>query len=513
MNIGTSNITETKNQEELRSAGSSNAPISKTEKVADSLFGSGFSAARVSIERSSFPPAVEEYPSINPVLDKDAACLFEADGNTFLFSPAKDCWEIKLDSLQSYYARIFIGSAIVFLGELDKEKFLLAFSRTLAHFHILFGRFKKNEETNEITVSYSKERKDFVSLEIIESSMMEEECDIDDFIPARSVEQMTMRYSEKHPVGSFRVNRFKGGFAIGYCLNHAFFDQSSICYFMKFLAHMYTHGTAIESPILFSANGFFDEPAIAFQKKEQLRSFNELEIIYSPDKVQFLERFTNPTQETVILRVSEEQLDKLAKQSPSFITANDLIHAIFFKVKAREFSCKGIEELKLSYACNLRKKLGLGEHTLGNILVTGCLKLSLTEIEKASIIELARINRENHSKMELKTFNKLLCWHDGLQNFKENLDDYLFSSCLEANSYLITNWSSFDYNEIQFGDATPTAIRAPYPKKMNAIPVHFEVAAGKKYYLLPIEIGIEQSENIEKLSQETGLFELNFEQS
>lgn len=476
---------------------------SSTEKIAGSILGTGKTAtSTIGIERSDLPPAQIAHSIVTPIFDQQLICSYEIKENVVHFFPIKENYTLQLDSTQTYFDQYWVAASLSFSGTIDKKRFIAALARTLADFDFVFGRIKSSK------LVYSKE--DHVELEINECDKTLSEFKPEELLPNRSEEQRSLKPSEMDAAGKFKLTITKDGFTFSWCKSHAFFDQSSICYFMKYLSRLYTHNTSLTKPSLFFANSLLSES----DKVKDLEEFKDLSkkhgILHLSEIGTFIQQFANQEPvvfEPVTLRISENYLKQLAQKSPSFVSINDLIHAFYCKAFASGDKFEGHEEVWINYACNLRKEAGLSDNAIGNVIRTRCFKITVEEIRNLSITELAIKNRENHAKREPASLIDLLRWREGLRQLGLKKEDYVFENYLAPFIVFMTNWTTgFDYDKIAFDSATPITIRAPMNGNKIA-GVLFEYIEGERQVLVPMEIPSGQFDITAKKGKEIG-FEL-----
>lgn len=475
------------------------------EKVSVITFGA--SQNTVSITRSDIPPSTEKFEGISPEMQLQLRkTTYVKEDQIVRFYPAKENWEYQLDGLQSFYSKITSHGAFVFSGEICEERFFDALSHTLSYFECLFGRLYQEKEG--WMLKYSKES--YVPLELGKISKNTSEVSIKELLFSKTTSGY-MQTSEGVPIAKFTLMQLNNGYAIGYSLNHAFFDQSSTHYFFKFLSDMYSSGSEsprLKEPTLFNLNSLLNENDEKYTNVEQVREGGVSGLKYTLNKTEFFTKLMTPSgREQACLRFDLAKVEKLKSETQSYISTNDLIHAVFCKIWALNPSIAAEQSLSLSYALNSRKSLGLQEETIGNIVTTAEFVLTKEEINSRSLIELAQLNRESLNSADPQYFKKGLLWFNALAEFKENIADYIPLNIVDPASWIMSNWSSFDYDQIKFDGAAPISLLPHFPSNMNCSMIVFKVIDGVKYLEMPMEISKEVFEQVIEMGSSTGLFQ------
>jgi hypothetical protein len=269
---------------------------------------------------------------------------------------------------------------------------------------------------------------------------------------------------------------------------------------------------SLDKPILFDFDSQVGDDALTFKDVEEVRNFNGWGIQYQPDKTEFFAKMMAPsTKERITLRfnlsVLEEFIKKFRKEFNTYISPNDLIHAIFWRIIALDPSLSPDQRFTLSYGCNMRNSCGLGPQVLGNIIDSRRYTLTVAKIKEKELVDLAIINRENLMGLNPEDYRKKLAWFTALTEFKENVGDYLPINCLDPKQPILTNWTSFNYDEINFDNSTPVCLDSPViPGVFNASVVSFRFIEGKKFLTMPIEIPMGITNQVKEFAAKTGLF-------
>ncbi|KAL9643132.1 hypothetical protein ABK040_001623 [Willaertia magna] len=439
------------------------------------------------------------------------------------FPPKEACYNRKLNALEGFMTNLYTRGGVCFKGEINLNRFLEAMNRALHSCDFLFGRFHKSEEG--IFVKYSTidnnnntSFKNQLEIEKREEvSVNSSTITLESILPLNIVDDR-MRFGfvsdiEGLPVCVFKLTILKDGFAIGHYINHSFFDQGGIYYFLKYLSHLYTHESnstsIIKKPKLVDLVDFLETEKCEKNSKdiEEVRKFGEeaMGFKYNPTKVSGLESSSTCDKCLLKLKFNLVEIEKLKNQAGQFLSTNDIIHAILLKIYAFNSSVFPSDNFCLRFACNMRKRCGLGEESIANFVNLGSLTLTIEEIRSKTIIELAIDNRECLSEINVEGFKQQINWFENVLKRNENPLNYL------ANAYAltcqVTNWTTFDYDSIRFDNNTIPVILisvclAPYGVNV----LLYETQDDKRVITNEVSVPNSSLNSIKELAQTTNLF-------
>jgi hypothetical protein len=331
---------------------------------------------------------------------------------------------------------------------------------------------------------------------------------VGDMLPKEIHEKMVrvdlaMASVDEIPVCALRVTKFKNHFVLTYRLNHAFFDQNSIVYMFTFLSHLYNQdGT---EPTM-DAPHFIPRAHIAKDHTLPTENFDA----FAPKGYMSAPMpelsFGPPI--TVKMFLDAARVDSFRKQSGLKLSSNDILHAVLGKALAtgREESDTNIRVL---FARNMRGPLGLGRHVAGDYVRLESLSVPPQVVCSSSLLELAEMNRALVEQPLGDAYVSECAWfldfrkhHAGRPNV-----DFL----MDQSSATVTNWSSFPYEQIQFGDSVTAELLLEDTPMMTHNGCFARVSfqgAGSDRRLIAVVNSMNQCviDNLRAIAAETGLF-------
>ena len=120
----------------------------------------------------------------------------------------------------------------------------------------------------------------------------------------------------------------------------------------------------------------------------------------------------------------------------------------------------------LSVLCNMRRHVGLSENYIGNCISAYRVKMSSGDLREKSILEIAKIVRDQYSKLDRQHLSDYQCWLRYFKLFEEKQDDYLNILMGEESSIIVNNFSSFKYNDLRFG-TSPLLLTIPPVERLG----------------------------------------------
>ena len=383
------------------------------------------------------------------------------------FYPCEKCWSRILHPLEYFCCTVYTGGALHFKGKLDQTRFIEALQYTLKNFDFLFCRL--HTDGGQVHASYSENSNNFVQLELEHngsSSPLPEK--IDDRIRTGMVDDL-----EGLPMCALKVTTLHDGFTLGYRFNHALLDQASIFYFFKYLSIYYSDKTETEylaKPKLADFDLLTAKNTPTFRDLEEFRAYGKSQgFQFLADKSELTTKITTPFPGAIVdVHFKLSALSKLKAESECFITENDLINALLLKIYAMDPSFLPNEEQHFSFPCNMRKKCGLDESVIGNLVYSCRLTLKTDYIRKATLIELAQINRKALNAVTPEAFKEWLMWYEGFTKFSQNPKEYVLTNFIKPQHWTSSNWSSFNYQEIAFDHQQATTLTTPSASSLLA---------------------------------------------
>lgn len=379
----------------------------------------------------------------------------------------------------------------------------------------LFALFHKKGD--DFYASTNESDNPYYQLEIEKSEESICTSTLDSILPFKIIDDK-MRYGfadnvEGLPMGSFKLTILSDGFAIGYYLNHSIFDHASIFYIIKYLSHIYSYGRnniSLEKPDLKDIELVFkdDIKSINFKDIEEVRMYGEIEMGFKYNPISAIDLKSTPTSEEsllLILKFNSIEINKLKNMPGQYLSTNDIIHAILLKIYTFNSNLLPTDNFCLRFACNMRKRCGLGDETIASVVHLGRVVLKIEDIRNKTITELAIINRQCLSKVNIDNFKKDIAWNGYIQKYNENPLNYLANS--DPLTCRITNWTTFDYDNIKFDSITPSSLISPCLALYGVNPLVFEINEdNQKIITTSISLPKSSLNSIKELEQTTNLF-------
>lgn len=281
------------------------------------------------------------------------------------------------------------------------------------------------------------------------------------------------------PIAALKLTKFNEHFAIGYRLNHVFFDQSAIVYFFEYISHLYSKMDQPKTEYLIKHN--FDihveatiqapkfEPRVqlvsegmAFRDKEEFMACSPKSYSTEPLNLTFV------LPKRITLRFQNHQIQKLKqcdRNQQTFISTNDIIHAILLKAHAtavrvmhenNNHTSATTDSVRLLFARNMRGIFDKGTEVVGDYVRLEEVRMQRAAIDESSLLELAQLNRlnlvskQNDEKLQLlkETYIRECLWFRDFHMFADGRPSNDFLN--DSDAVVVTNWSSFPYDRIRF---------------------------------------------------------------
>ncbi|EGC37472.1 hypothetical protein DICPUDRAFT_76937 [Dictyostelium purpureum] len=446
--------------------------------------------------------------------------LFNKETNTVKYYPVKASWKKSIGPLGYFPSSIFLRSGLWFKGKIDVERFIKAMGNALIEYDF-FLSFLYRDENGQLYACYppkSKESDGQQQLEIEKRQDSIECSTLEMILPKKiiSLEQDMGFVPDLNGVsiGALKLTVFSDGFVVGYNVNHTFFDQAGIFYFCKYLSHLYTYGAEkreLKNPLMFDSISL-DSENIRFADINEARAYggSVLGIVYtpisnsvSPDDGGVAECFSKNSQ--INLMFDLKRVDAFKSQGGPALSKGDIITAILFKAYTFTSYLSDDQDFTIRYSINLRSKLGLGQEAIGYLVHQGKMLLKVKDIREKSLLDLAKISRESVLAITVDQFKEDYSYYKCLQENGENMFDYVGKPMFISS--FITNWTSFDYHNIQFDDAVPFSLRTQCFAGYGCNIITFDVDKnGNKVYATPISVPADCIDKIIDLGTQTKLF-------
>lgn len=414
----------------------------------------------------------------------------------FIFQKSSP-YRIRLDKFSSMMAYLTTSCGIVFDGQIDIGRFIAALQGVGDICPWLFCAMSVCPESGDAVVIPRTQNVSEVSTGFF---MCEYKCDLsqdysqniypDSVYPLNCHAKMldmglASTSIEDLPIAAFRVVQYANHFTLGYRLNHAYYDQSSIVYLLTYLSALYTSTSLplTKPPVFYPRVKCIGDDSSFSSKAEFDASHPEGYIHIGTSRVIPSSEIlgTNPSS-TICLHFNSSALQVFKSScSEESISTNDLLHAILCKSVALFNSSSASTDsdafshsddssvIRVLFARNMRKYLSYGPEITGDYVHLDVLRASKQEVLSSSLSQLAVKNRQLVSTCPVERFRNNCMWYRDYALYHPDgsapSDDYLFDKC----AAVVTNWSSFPYENIAFDDSTPVTIIPPVMSTQNAL--------------------------------------------
>ncbi|MBA3720790.1 MAG: hypothetical protein H0W88_00125 [Parachlamydiaceae bacterium] len=445
---------------------------------------------------------------------------FELNENQTIayFYPPEEKWEKKLNGFEHFYSTMFPVAAFYFQGEIQIDRFIDAMAKTLEDFPMMFARLRTTSDGSYAEFSGFKNDKEKykIQLEISEQNVNVEEGILENILPNyvdQKIKQGIVDDTNNLPMGAFRITKFENGFSLGYYINHAFFDQSSILYFFKYLSDIYTNGTTTHpKPFLIDVATLKPKIPPSFKNLTEIRDYSKtVGMRYVNDINELYQLLTTPYPGTIFnLVFNRDQLEKFRNENDLKVSANDIIQAVLFKIYSYDKNLTDEDNIYFAFPCNLKKRCGFNENGIGNV-ITGCQSFfRVGDLRNASLTELAKKSRERVDQINTETFKENLVWFESLLSMGESPQKYLPTAFFEPLYFGASNWASFNYETVNFDDNTPFALKTTSIPTLGISIICF--SGGKELeYTLSIAVPHNSTDSLYLLEKTSHLFSINLE--
>lgn len=446
---------------------------------------------------------------------KSPTYYFNEEQNVVHFYPTKPSWEKKLNSTEYFSSHVFTRAGLSFKGEVNLERFLDAMHNTLQDFDYLFAKIHLKQDDRYASYATEDGNKPFVQLEIEKKEETINASTFDSILPVKVDERLKNVVTDQLkalPMGAFKLTTFSDGFTIGYYFNHAFFDQSSIFYFLKYLSHIYSYGKdelSLKKPNLIDIDCFsvgVPSPQ-SFKNREDFRKYDRAPMGYRYRLVVADDATPLPKLEnyiTISINFNTAQINKLKSTVKQYLSVNDIIHATLLKIYSLDPNLPMDKVFSFRFACNMRKYCGLGEETLGNILSHPLMLITLEDIKNKTILELASLNRQCMAGVNLDFFKEGLVWYKHFQEYHE--DPLRYTPAFSLLNATATNWATFNYDSILFDSVSPIELKEPCLAPFRVNVISFDHKESEKILTSSISIPACSLSSLRKLMDNTEYF-------
>ncbi|EGC34598.1 hypothetical protein DICPUDRAFT_34764 [Dictyostelium purpureum] len=429
-------------------------------------------------------------------------------------------WEKQLGPLEYFSSPVYTRGSLFFKGEIDLMKFIRSMSSSFNYFHLLLSHFSTDKKGNiwacNSTKKINSTTKEQLEIEYINEPM--ESATFENTLPKKTIKDVYKLGFAKDLNGmvmaAFKLTIFNDGFCIGYTVNHSFFDQASIYYYLKFLSQIYSNdgeNLTFLKPQIFDSQNFINNK-VKFDGIINAREYGDSNfgfIFYTmsqkPSEGSIDINFFHNT--TIGLKFDLEEINKIKSKNSNYLSTNDIISAIVLKVLTLTEFLKDSDDFTLRYVCNVRKYLEKGEEAIGNFAHHCKMILKVKEIKESSILDLANIDRKSILGIHGDDFKDSLNWYKYMQDEKEVALTYVGKPSFYSSR--ITNWTNFDYDAVQFDKVSPHSIKTPSLAGYGINTITFTTEHGKKYFTTGVSIPIDCMEKLDNFGKTSKLFSID----
>jgi len=388
---------------------------------------------------------------------------------TLRLRPIREVPVTPLDAVSINIAPLTVKSCLVLHGTIDLNRFAAALQQSINYIPWIVCALYVNDVGSVVAAPRIDDSSSVGYLDC-------ELCDVDGLyshevdtvgtmLPQRVHEKMTrveLAFSSVHelPICSLRVTRFLDRVCLGYCLNHAFFDQSAIVYFFSFLSNLYTNNgipTMINCPVFIPQVQSVLQPA--FDSYDDFA--NAVPSGYSSTSNHGGEFKVMPHQ-TITLVFNAARIKRLKRQcSDRRISTNDIIHGVLLKILARASKEDNLQttppttRVRLLFARNMRSCLKRGPEVFGDYVRMEELSVPVDDASLNSrVLSLAEKSRELVSDgLCVDRFKQEIMWMLDYRRFHGDRSKPQPDYFTDRHAVIVSNWSSFPYEDIRFGDS------------------------------------------------------------
>lgn len=428
----------------------------------------------------------------------------------YFFFPANAGWERKLTSIEAFHCGMYPKGCFYFDGGVDLELFIRSLQIGLNDFSFLYSKI--HIIGDEVIAKYKNDSS--VQLEVEYQSKMLEAIPSLQALPQGVDTRMHSGVTddiEGLPMVAFKLTIAVNGFILGYCINHAFIDQASLFYFIKYLSHVYSgEVSCLKKPVLADIEnlcGHEDAP-VSLDLNQFRSNAEKVGLKHVPC---ISELYANPlsiANNQVYLHLNTSRLETLKQQSRSRISKNDIMHGILLKMYSQDSILSDDSEMHFGFACNMRKMLGLGEEYMGNILHFPYMEaIKVANAKKLDISELAEISRKNVNAIRISDYQEKIRWFKALRAHRESAIQYVPLPYVDSCFWGHTNWASFSYQDIAFQKSQVLALwTPPFPANLKFTVTLFDRRDNESSLVIPLNLSDQLLSKVYEMAKNTELF-------
>lgn len=371
----------------------------------------------------------------------------------------------ELTGCQTFWSFRYNIEIFYFDNRINFKKFLNALNQALHLFPFLFCRINKKDGN----YYYHSNTNSYVELEYEDRmGCNKNDAKTAELLPA-NIDQRMFRNTPHNdlPVSGFKFTLFQDGITIGFYINHAYIDQSSIVCFFKVLSNIYENKDQRNiTPKLIDIETTLGVNAKKFNNLDQVENWSyNVGLKNKPNFNKIANNDNNaitPPTCDIELEFNIDAINKIKNISATKISTNDVISAISMKLHCLNQSLDDKANVIFTFPANMRRFCGLDDNTIGSLISMNFIKpLNVGYIRTAHLEELAQLNRTTVNKINMGKYKDELAWFAAHKELNLTMDNYRFTPGMQdVNTGLLiqSNWLNFDYQSIKFGDSKLTKI-------------------------------------------------------
>jgi|GEM_PF-5003062 len=358
--------------------------------------------------------------------------------------------------------------SIVFLYRkpIDKNLLIDALQHVLCDFPVFAGVLVKRDGALYIDCNNQGAQ---VTLAHHNGPLFHSLNDIEKFDMRKLIDQIRPRQllSQRKPVFTMKLTYYTDGMSIGYSWSHSIGDMGTFMELLKTLS-AFAQGKAYEPAVIASDRTEYLENWLKNKKiSSDKKKICILKMLDFCDLLRLAREFYSPKR-GVLLYFTEKEVsalkEDLIKKTGKTLSRNDVLCAHLLDCVTRCRSDQSGEQ-HLSFAVNMRSRLGLPSRLLGNYVDLISIKIDKPqeiEISASCIHQAVKSYLEEHFQHEeTKEFIQKV---GGVKKIDRILPEKMLPP---TKNLTISNWSNFGAYSIDFGIIAPHLIlpvgRSPLP--------------------------------------------------
>ena len=365
----------------------------------------------------------------------------------------------EINVLDSFAAKYQVKFALLYrqndnCHKLDVEKFLNSLERTLEYYPEFTGTIERTRNKSVLDFNNNGVEFSICHLELDVNGAAKEKI----FIPQTEPGEPTLLKIKMTVLNN-------DSYVLGFSFNHGVCDACGFIWFLKVWSTIYQNGQnfnlskSSESGSFGSYRSSFIEDRFKVtgcDSKKSTEPCCEYFFKYKSGEI-----LNNGISRNFLLRKKslfhfKEQYSKTKKASdPQYLSTLDILSAILWKAL---ITCKDTDETeRTTYrsVSNFRKKLNLSDSYLGNCAIAFHVNLTVSELMKLDITEVAALIRKEINKLDEKVIKSKLKYMESAQDWRAIRPNIDFTN----GKYLIlSSWETFPIFDIEFNCGKPKNI-------------------------------------------------------